>query len=402
MIFIVRILGKESFGQLGYVQATINMFVQIGLCQFGIYTTKIIAESLTLNKERVERVTGIMYLLTLVSLSCIGIVFVFTMPFFIPIESHQTLLPMMRIGTLLLILTIWMNFQVNILTGFHDYVSIAKSEWISGIANFVFFIGGTWIAGVYGSIVGLSLVALINSCVNGYFIILNKRKYNIHYCYFKNFRNEFKAILKFCLPLSVGGGLACLAQWYAFNMLLRTPNGYSGIAYLTIAMQICSVIFFLSNHMTRVLVPILAESKTTRSYKQRKKIFLGLLLIIITITFLMNIPLWIAPVQILSLYGQDFAQEGFRVILGVLLLSVCLSTSHSLNQWITANGLVMIFILLNIIWALVLLGTSHRLLQAEWGWYSVMIGMISAYIMRTILAGFFFSSGYLNKTMINN
>lgn len=388
-ILFVRQLGRDGYGQLGYIMSTVNLFVIIGTCCLGYAASKIISESLETDKVRLERNLAIFYLGMSLLIVCTGACYYGLAPWLSndPV-SDSPLIALLRLSTPFLLLSVWMQFQAGVLAGFQDYSSIAKADIVSGLAMLIFPpLGAVWY-GLSGVIVGLCLTTVLNCILNAYAIHLNKVKHSLAFR-LEGAASELRNILTLCLPWLASGIIAVGAQWWCHNMLIRTKNGFSEMAVLAIAMQIHAIILFLPLRMSGLLIPILSEAKADKSELQRRKVFCTLLLPSVSATVLASLPFVFFPSQIFGLFGHDFATATFRPVLwATAILSILYILSFSLNQWFATEDKTWLMMLLNCLWMAVLLFTASQLMKTGYGAFSVIVGMVIAYVLR-IIVGFF-------------
>jgi O-antigen/teichoic acid export membrane protein len=110
IFFVAIILEKEAFGEFGLVRATTSMFVTFSSFGMGLTATKYIAELLHSDKERIDRIIGLNYLLSFFVSLVIATIFYFSIPQICEtLLNASGLVDEMKCGALLLFLMTFMS-----------------------------------------------------------------------------------------------------------------------------------------------------------------------------------------------------------------------------------------------------------------------------------------------------
>jgi O-antigen/teichoic acid export membrane protein len=167
MIFVARILGKESFGEFGLVRSTAMTFVTFSSFGKGITATKYIAELLPSDKERVGRIIGLSYIFTFLMSLVISVIFYFAVPYICETQLNAgQLTDAMKLGAVLLFLSTFMGTQISVMTGFQDFRGLALTTGIVGILSLPIYLVGTFLYGIFGAVIAVIVSTTLNLIIN--------------------------------------------------------------------------------------------------------------------------------------------------------------------------------------------------------------------------------------------
>ena len=154
-IICARILGKELYGEFGMVRSTINMFVALGTAGLGMTATKYIAEFRQNSKERIASIFFITNGFALLTGLVITILVLCLAEFLASYTLNSPhLVDAIRVGALLLFITVINGAQTGTLSGMENFKAIAINTFIASIFESTLMILGAYYYGLIGAILG--------------------------------------------------------------------------------------------------------------------------------------------------------------------------------------------------------------------------------------------------------
>jgi O-antigen/teichoic acid export membrane protein len=133
------------------------------------------------------------------------------------------------------------------------------------------------------------------------------------------------------------------------------------------------------------MIPMLSESYASKNYKRFRKIALLNLVLNISVTALISIPLCLYSQSIMGLYGSGFA-DGGRVLIVFCAVAIAAGPDWVLSQVLTSQGRIWSIFGLNIVWTIALLSVTSLFLSLGYGGTALALGHLAAYIFRLVIA----------------
>jgi O-antigen/teichoic acid export membrane protein len=380
MILIARILGKEAFGEFGFIRSTAMTFVAFSSFGMGLTATKYIAELLHIDKERTGRIIGLTYEVTFLMSLTVAVVFYFFAPWLCETKLNKPeLTNLMHLGSVLLFLLTFMGTQISVMTGFQDFRGLALTTVIVGILSLPIYITGAYWYGIFGAVVAAVLCAIFNIVMNSFFIYKNTKKYKIHYGFTKAYQ-ELSVLWNSNFPIVVCGILYAGMIWLVQTMLRLQPNGIVELGEYYAAQNIQIAFCFIPTLFMTVFFPNLCElggiGQKRRYWNVVKKGIYSQAII----SLLVLLPLFLFPNFFMKLNGNAFSGSGivlFFISIWGLLCILCGTCWYVIvdQKKVWFNVFVLI---IEIIIVLVL---SHFLLAIQHS----NIGIITALIIGRII-----------------
>lgn len=257
-ICIARLLGKDIYGEYGFIKSTllnISIFSTLGL---GYTSTRFVAKYLISEREKVNSVINETLRITLVTSFLLASVFFFFSDIFSQWLGSPQLSMAFKYTSLIIIFNAITSTQIGILSGFNAYKVIAKINTISGISIFVLSLLLTYFFLLEGALVALLISQILNCLLNYYAI----RRYNIRE---KNnlLKTEIllirKDLISFSLPVALQEIFYSLTQW-SLTVLLIKMSTYGEVGIYTAVSQWASVIMFIPGILRNVTLSYLSNS----------------------------------------------------------------------------------------------------------------------------------------------
>jgi O-antigen/teichoic acid export membrane protein len=380
MIFVIRILGKEVFGEFGLIRSTATTFVVFSNFGMGLTATKYIAELLHTDKERVGRIISLTYVSTFFTSLIVAIAFYFAVPWFYESQLNTPhLAEVMRLGAVLLFLSTFMGTQISVMTGFRDFRGLAITTGFIGILSLPIYVLGAGWYGIYGIMISVILCAVFNILMNSMFIYRNIKKYQLHYDFIKAYK-EYPILWNSNLPIVICNILYVGMIWLVQIMLRLQHNGTIELGEYYAAQNIQIAFCFLPTLITTVFFPNLCEIGGTRQNRWYWNVVKKGLILQAAISLLILLPLFLFPNFLMRLNGDEFIGRGFILFAVGIWGWLCILCS---TGWcvIVDQQKVWFTVLVLIIEAIIVLTLSYLLLEIQWG----NIGIVTALIVGRII-----------------
>jgi len=377
-VFIARILGKTSFGELGMVQSTAEIFgIFIGL-GLGLTVNKYIAQFRYTDPSRAGRIMGISNLAAIVIGGLVALIFFSFAPWFAKyIINAPDLANMLRIAATILFISILNSVQTGTLSGFEAFKTIARINFFVGLISFPIILIGAYFWGLAGVVWALA----INLCLNWFFSQLAVRKEAARYKVSLTFRGcsrELSLLWSFSLPAVLAGLLVGFATWTSNAMLVNQPNGYEEMGILTAALIFQSALLFTSNMLNAPLLSIVSNVGLKISEKLGSVNILSSWILGVVIA----IPLLCFPELAEIMFSKGYHSYSFKVTFSlVVFCTAIIMFKAGLARILTAKSLLWWGVLSNAFWAVTFIIASVFLVHL--GASGLAASLAIAYILNT-------------------
>ena len=258
-IICARILTKQEYGEFGMVRSTIYMFVVFGSAGLGLTATKFISEYRDNHKDRIASI----YLLTNGFAFITGLLVTILVLAFAPYLADNTLhaphlTNAIRVGAILLFITVINGAQSGTLSGLEDFKSIAVNTFWGSVAEAIFMILGAYYGGVIGAVLGYGVSFIVLYIANNLSIRKNFKAIGIKSSFSCFKKEDLKLLYKFSLPAALSSVLVTPTIWVAKTILTRN-TGFEELAIYEAADQWRVMILFIPMAVSQVVLPILSN-----------------------------------------------------------------------------------------------------------------------------------------------
>lgn len=380
-IFTAHLLGKVSYGELGIIRSTINIFFIFGGTSLGLTASKYIAEY----RNRDLAKTGSIYIITKWFAVFLGIFFallvlVFSQEIATRTLSAPYLYAEIRIGVILLFFGSINGFQVGVLSGFENFRVIAINTLIGGFLELILVVSGTYFAGIKGAILGVGISYMVICLLNNYSIKKLLRNYKVPFCK-TNIKRELAIIWKFTLPAIFSGFMVMPVLWCAKTYLIRY-DGFSQMAVYDIAEQWRTVVLFIPATLSNIILPILSSVNSEGNKLEYRKTLQINIYINVGVSFLVSLIVFCFSHWIIHLYGNEYSEVA---PLRVLALSTIFSSaSVVVGQAIASKGKMWIGFSFNLAWATCMLILAVFFIGLGYGALGLAYAILLSYIFHFV------------------
>ncbi len=380
-IICARILGKESYGELGIIRSTIITFLSVGIAGLGLTATKFISEYKQDQSHRIPSIYIIttrfsVILGTLIS----GLIIVFAQDIATTIDN-PSLSDDLRWGGVLLFLGILNGIQNDVLSGFEDFKSIAINSLYGSISESILMCIGAYYGGVKGAIIGYGTGYIVIYLFNRQSVIRNLKRHNLSIALSKFDKNDLSIIYKFSLPAALSSILSAPVFWIIKTLLIR-HDGYGQMAIYEAADQWRIIILFIPTAISNVVLPILSSMVNHSNHDFWKVLRINILLNA-GISLFLTLGICLFSRQIMEFYGKDFG-DGMTLII-LCVSSIFTSISNVVGLSISSRNKMWHGFVFNVTWGVMLIVLTHIYLQMNYGATSVAIAMLISNFAITLI-----------------
>jgi len=382
-IIVARLLGKQGYGQLGIIQSTVEMFGIVGGFSMGITATKHVAELRKNDPSRAGRIISLCSLVSWVTGAIMAVALALLAPWLATRTLNAPhLMPLLRIGSLLLLLAAINGAQVGVLAGFEAFRVRARITLIAGIINFPLMVAGVYFAGILGAAWALVASAAAN-CLLNFFALRNEARVARISLTYKGWYKERSLLWSFSAPAVLSGIVYAPIVWTANVLLVNQSQGYGQMGVYNAARQWQNALLLLPNIFASVALPVfsssIASGGTTQDYQKTFRISHS---VAVVVTFPLCAALMFSGEWLLRMYGKGFS-EGVPVIIGVLLAALMQCIGVTSGPAIQAKGKMWIGLGYNLGWGCLYLAGS-ALLVGRFGAAALAFSAAFAYAVNAI------------------
>lgn len=329
-IVIARLLGKDLYGQYGFVKTTMFQFASFATLGLGYTSTKFVAEHKQKNDSKVKPIINASLSITL-TISCvvaIGIL-IFANPLAVFLKEPTMALALRALAAIVILRAV-ATTQFGILAGLGEFRKIAYNNTISGGSLLVACVPLTYFFSLDGSLASLALSQLI--CV-----LLNHLAIHGKVGQVKLFKEQGKQVLgiiKFSVPVALQELTYALSRWLGLLIISRLGS-FGEVGLYTASDLWNSVILIIPSLLSNVVLSHLS-SNADNIEKQKKNVNMMLL-----VNFICTIVPFLAVVfaspLITKIYGPSF--NGMLPVLRIITCcSIFTCCSNVLSAEILAQG----------------------------------------------------------------
>jgi O-antigen/teichoic acid export membrane protein len=396
-IFVARVLGKVSFGELGIVQSSVSLFGTFAGFGLGLTATKHIAEFRTTDQAKVGRVIGLSSVVSWITGAVAAALLFILAPW---LATHTLAAPhlssLLRIASLLLLLSAINGAQTGALAGFEAFRRIARINLIAGLTAFPLMVGGACWRGLEGAVFGLVANQTVN-CILSHCALRRETCRTGIVVNYGGSEKERDILWSFSLPAVLSGIMVGPANWLCNALIVNQPNGYGEMGIFAAANQWRNAILFLPSMLASVCLPMLANLRKAPDRQSYRKILRMNLTLSFLSTLAVAVPVSAFGRTIMAGYGSSFV-SGSTVLVILCGVSVIGASLNVIGQTIASEGRMWFGFVLNAVWAAILLAACFVLRErgaiglalANLAAYSVHLITVSVYVhwrMQTTLSG---------------
>lgn len=385
-MLVARLVGKEIYGQFVIIQSTLNM---VGIfAGFGIGET-VIRYSAALRLRDPARLGQV---LALAERAVLGFGLIATLGLILVsrwIATHTLNTPdlsrPLTIAAGAVFFATVDSYQKSVLIGFESMRAFVISTMIGVTAGFPIMLWAAKYHGLKGITIAIVLNTFLQASISRYQMRRELSQFRVKHNV-KGCLNEWPILWNFAFPALLASIVVSSAYWIVQALLANTPNGYTELAILGIALQWLNIIMFIPGTAGRVVLPILTDYITNLDHSNSRKI----LLYAMSTNALFAVPLAViigtlSP-YIMSLYGKNFENDYIPLILATTT-AMLIAIQTPAGSLLAASSRMWLGTLMNGGWAIIYIGLAFLLVDK--GATGIMIALVSGYIANAIWLSYF-------------
>jgi O-antigen/teichoic acid export membrane protein len=337
-IVLARLLGKETFGELGMMQSTLITLASIAQVSTGLTATKYVAEFRDVNKVRAGQVLGLCSVLTLITGIVATVLLIVSAPW---MAEHILAAPHLAFGLSIsaayVLFTVINGYQIGALAGLESYKSISTYGALLGAMHIAVCVLGALQWGLQGAVGGMTISAFLRWGVYAFVLNRESGKQGITVRRQQGLREQ-KILREFMLPAALGGLTTMPAIWLGNAILAQQLDGYSQIGIYAAANNVRVLMLMMPTLFNNVGVAVL-NNKFGNSDRDG---YLGLYYANIKVTAVMAVGgaamMALLSTTIPGWYGMESDAFSGRLIVMLSLAIIPEVLAVSLYQLIQTSG----------------------------------------------------------------
>ena len=381
-IICAHVLGQEEYGEFNMVRSTVHLFVVFGVAGLGVTATKFISEYRKTDKGHISSI----YVLTNGFAFLTGALVTATILIIAPYLAEHTLnaphlvLPI-RVGALLLFVTVINGAQQGTLAGFEDFRAIAINTLMGNLSESILMLIGGYYYGVTGAVFGFGTGYIVSYVCNQVSIRRHLRQNNISGRPRDLRKEDLRLLYKFSLPLALASFMVTPVFWCARAMLVQ-HGGFSELAIYEAAEHWRIIILFIPTAVSQVVLPILS-SIVHDGEKRFWKVLRYNIVLNASIAAIMALIICLCSTFILHLYGEGFVKPIVLIFMAISTIFNAISSVVGLS--IYSRSKIWASFMFNLIWGAMMLSFSYVFLQRGMGASGVALAILCSYIILSAI-----------------
>lgn len=386
-IICAHVLEQEAYGEFNMVRSTINLFVVFGNAGLGLTATKYISEYKKKDKNHICSI----YLLTNGFAAITGLivtVLILALSNYLATETLKApqLITPIRIGALLLFITVINGAQQGTLAGFEGFRSIACNTFLGSVAESILLLIGGYYWGVNGAVLGFGCGFIVLYICN-HISIRKQFAKNCIQLSINNFKkNDLHLLYKFSLPAALSSIMVAPVFWAVRTMLVRHTN-FSELAIYEAADQWKIIILFIPAALSNVLLPILSSISNSSEKEKYWKTLKYNIYANVAISSSIALLVCITSPYIMVLYGKGFTDPWPLILLAISTIFTSISTVVGIS--ISSRAKMWVGFLFNFIWGIMVILFSYIFLNMGLGARAVGLSILISYFLHAICQFFY-------------
>lgn len=396
MLFVARLLGKESYGQFVLIQSTLAMFGTFAGFGIGNTATRYVAAFRNKDKVRLGHILALSERTVLVFGLIIAVtISLFSQQLAATALNDRSLSTPLSVASVAVLFTTVDGYQKSVLVGFEAMRVYAKCAIAGVMVGAPIMLIGAAQYGLEGVAYAFALSTLIRAVISRKLATVELRRNKITVDA-KGCLKEWLILRDFALPALMSGAMLAPVHWVCQAMLANTQNGFAELAVLGVAMQWFSAVLFLPTVAGKIVTPILTESMTSGNHNDSKQV----LILAMKANAIVALPtagaIAVLSPWLLSLYGAGF-QDG-ALVLTIAVFTASLSAILApVGSMVAAASRMWLGFLMNLGWAVIYIGMAVALLG--YGAAGVITSLGVAYIFH---ATWTFAFAFLQIKSLNH
>jgi len=378
-VLVARMLGTEAYGELGVVRGTVGMFGVLAGFGLALTASKHIAQYRGTEPTRAGRMMALSASVALAT----GAVATAGMWACAPwLAEHLLAAPhlakMLRVGSLILLLSAVNGAQIGALTGFEAFKTMAVVNTLVAVISLPMLLVGARVGGVDGVIWALVLNLVVGWLLNHLALRREAARAGVPLLLVGSLR-DWPVLWSFSLPAVLSSALVCPVTWACSVLLVNQPQGYREMGIYGAASLFQVALAFFGTTVGAPLLPIMATTKKEDSRLAYGNILLSWAVGAIPAAVLLAFP------EIMALaFGPSFAINHAGRVFVIVMLATCVSAyKRGLSRVLATENLLWWSVPSCALWAVICLTGAYLL--RDWGATGLATAYAAAGILNTVV-----------------
>lgn len=378
-IIIARFLGKDVYGEYGFVKSTMFYIASFASMGLGLTTTKFIAQLGGESPHYLKSIVKDSIFLTLCFSGTIAIILICFATPFANLVKEPSLKLAFQLLAVIIVFRALTTTQIGLLAGFKEFKQVAVNSLLSGLFMLVTCVPLTYYFGLKGSLCALLFSQMFNTAIN--LLSINRVTKKLDSQITKNFKLE---LFKFSFPVALQESSYLISHWGAV-MLLTIYSSIGEVGLYTATAQWNSIIMMIPGLLNNVVLSYLSSSvKEAGRHKRTITTMLSVNFISTLIPFLL---VFVLARYISNFYGPTFSEmpNVMRLLTFATIFECC---SQVFKSELLAQSRVWLLFSLRLVRDILLISSLYVLLISNNGGN----GAMTFSLCNVITAALFFIS----------
>jgi O-antigen/teichoic acid export membrane protein len=356
-----RLLGTTGFGEIGMIQSTQGLFGIVAGAGLGLAATKFVAEFRSIDPAKTRRCVTLATTIALISGTVMALVLLALsgeMATSVLRASHLTV--ELQVASALVLFGTISGVQTGALVGFGDFRTLAVLNSIRGVCLGGFLIGGIWVGGVLGGVIGMVLTEAIAVLANH----LALRRVLPETVAGQDRRAAWSELTLMCRfsALSLLGSVCTMsAMWFANLVLVAQPDGYAALGVFNAAERWRQLLLFLPASFSPVILTMLSNLHGRNDPEAYRRLFGLNLAVSVAVVVVPSIGVMLCASPAMGLFGDEYRAGGMTLVI-LSASSIAVVLNNLLGQILVSKGAVVGRFVLDVLLAAVLATASWQLI----------------------------------------
>ncbi len=316
-ILIARLLGKDLYGEYGFVKTTMFHFAAFSTLGLGYTSTKFVAEYMVKDASKLKSIVHASINITTITSCVIALLlFVFAHPLSVFLNAPSLVMPFRVLG-FIVIMRALNTTQFGIMAGFGCFKNIAVVNAISGIFMISCCIPLTYYFSLQGSLTALALSQVLMVVLN--WVVIHRYQRKLHNQVAEKYVWK---ITRFSIPVALQELTYTLSKWLGILIITKLSSmGELGI--ITACEMWGSVILTIPNFLSNVVLSHLGACSD--DIQKQKRSVRMMMLVNLVCTLVPFLVVYVLSSWIVSFYGPSFTGmiPVLRIIIFTTIFSCC-------------------------------------------------------------------------------
>jgi O-antigen/teichoic acid export membrane protein len=334
-VICARLLGSATYGKLGIVLTTVNLFATLAMVGLGVTATKHVAEYRQHDPPHAGRIIGMSSMVSGVSGSLIAILLIVLAPWLSRTTLKAQLAPELQLGALMMLFAAVNGYQTGTLAGFEAFKVQAVLNTIRGLFAFPAIVTGVVLGGLRGAMIAYAVTSAVTFLIHEIAIRRQCRLHSVPISYGVE-KTDLRLLWSFSIPVLIASFSFTPTVWWT-SAKLGTTAGYTQLGIFNAAFQWQNLVMFFSSAVAILGLPTLSAALPERSIERYTQMLKTNFLLTTTLAAVIAVPVGLAAPWIMSFYGHGFA-SGTSTLRLICIAAVISGANMSVGDAIWSLG----------------------------------------------------------------